>query len=253
VRALRSFPGILCAFLPLAACATAAGEDDRGRGAEQDGGSKPELSDAGTPDAFVIGDRPDAAEIEVSDTAAVDAGCAAETVDLLVNGDFDRGPGEPWVESSSGGFPLILPEGHPDLPFEVQPDSGTFLVYLGGYDDAADTILQELTLPLEGIAFRLRGAGRIDTDETQDQPFDHLFLELTSTAGEVVEELAHLTNEDATGQFIPIDKPVAGRFAGRTVRVQLRATTDVSLFTHFFFDTLRLEVTTCAGDAGPDS
>lgn len=251
---LASTPGLslaLCAVfsLPLAACATAGPEDSRGRGTDEDAGGsgiKPSLPDAGDrPDAFVI-DHNDASG-GGADGGLLDAGCTAETIDLLVNGNFDDGPGEPWIESSGGGFRLILAQGDADLPFEVVPDSGTFILYLGGYNNAADEIHQDLTLPAGAGGLRLRGVGRIDTDETQASPFDNVFLEIASTAGEVIEELAHFTNEDATGgAFLGFDVPVAGDFAGQTIRVQVRDTGDFSLNTHFFFDTLELEAT-CSG------
>src|SRR6266545_2747478 len=189
----------LCAVLapPLWACATGAGED-RGRGTDEDGGptDKPGLRDGGGPDAFGADDI-DAATLDVIDGGSSDGGCAGGPVDLLANGNFDGGPGGPWVETSSGGFELILPEGDPDLPFEVTPDSGRFLLYMGGYNDATDAIHQVVSVPADAGGVRLRGAGRIDTDEMLDLPFDQVFIEIASPEGELVEELGRVSNQDA--------------------------------------------------------
>jgi len=246
-------PGV-CAAVSLlqAACATATLEE-RGRGSDEDGGleAKPELPDArppvGRPDAGVPGDGGE-------DAGAPDAGCAAETISLLGNGDFDEGADVAWEESSSGGFALIVANGSPVLPpeFDVTADSPEFMSYLGGYNNGLDVIHQEVAVPADAIGLRLRGAFRIETLETIDSPFDHTFLEITSTEGEVREQLADFSNDDDTGaRYINFDIDVAGDFAGQTVRFRLRGTSDEDLLTHFFFDTLLLEASACTTEADP--
>jgi hypothetical protein len=237
------------------ACAKAT-IDDRGRDDDdEDAGPlvKPELPDAGGRP-----ERPDAGPPEETD-GGPDGGrpdggseCPTETVDLLQNGNFDDGPGVDWVEISSGEFPLIVAEGDPSLPdeFVVTPASAPFMVYLGGYDDAVDRIQQDIAVPPEAADLRLTGAFRVDTEETVESAFDNTFLEIVSTEdGTVLEELANFNNVDDTGdEFVTFDVPLAGDYAGQTVRFQLRTTTDVSLDTDFFIDSLVLEATACAGD-----
>jgi hypothetical protein len=246
----------LCAVTSLLAGACAkASIEDRGRGDDdEDGGPlvKPELPDAGGRP-----ERPDAGPERDSgpaDGGTPDGGseCPTATVDLIKNGDFDEGPGVDWVEVSSGAFPLIVAEGDPTLPdeFVVTPASTPFMVYLGGYDEAADRIQQDIAVPPEATGLRLLGAFRIDTEETVESAFDNTFLEIVSTEdGAVLEELASVNNEDDTeDDFVVFDIPLAGDYAGQTVRFQLRTTTDATLDTDFFFDSLVLEATACAGD-----
>jgi hypothetical protein len=248
----------LCAVpsLVAGACAKATIED-RGRGDDEDAGPlvKPELPDAGGRPQ-----RPDAGPPPETDGGRPDGGapdggtdCPTATVDLLQNGNFDDGPGADWVEISSGDFPLIVAEGDPSLPdeFVVTPASAPFMVYLGGYDSAADRIQQDIVVPPEATDFRLVGAARVDTEETSTtSAFDTTVLEIVSTEdGSVLEELASFDNlDDTDDEFVVIDIAVAGDYAGQTVRLQLRTTTDGSLDTDFFFDSLVLEATACAGD-----
>ncbi|HKE15309.1 MAG TPA: hypothetical protein VKB80_10610, partial [Kofleriaceae bacterium] len=76
------------------------------------------------------------------------------------------------------------------------------------------------------------------------------FIEIASTGGTVIEQLAEFNNlDDTQDQYIRFDIPVASDVAGQTVRLQLRTTADLSLDTHFFFDSLSLDAVTCAGGA----
>jgi hypothetical protein len=246
----------LCAVTSVLACAKAAIED---RGRDDDDGDAGPLVKPELPDAGGRPERPDAGPPE-GDSGPADGGtpdggtdCATETVDLLKNGDFEDGPGVDWVEFSSGDFPLIVAEGDPTLPdeFVVTPASAPFMVYLGGYDEAADRIQQDIAVPPEATDLKVRVAFRVDTEETATSAFDNTFLEIVSTEnGAVLEELANVNNADDTDdEFVVTDDiPLAGDYAGQTIRFQLRTTTDATLDTDFFFDSLVLEATACAGD-----
>lgn len=246
-RAPRSLAAAFA--LALAACATGEAQDT-GRGSEVvevDAGPKPNRP--ARPDGGGF-DLSDAGPFETTDGAPLDAGCETQTVGLLENGDFEAGAGVGWVEGSSGGFPLVVPEDDPLLPEDLvlSADSGTFFAYLGGYNGARDEIQQDVEVPAGTIETRLRGVGRIDTQETVARAFDEAFIEIQSPEGEVLEELARFSNEDDTAdRFLRINRVVAGDFGGQTIRLELRVTADVSLLTHFFFDTLVLEVVACTG------
>ncbi len=232
-----------------AGCAKATLED-RGRGDDDDAGmgAKPELPDARPPVLPVdAGERPDAGP--AGDGGRGDAGCTVEPIDLLVNGAFDEGAGAGWTESSSGGFALVVAEGDPSLPVDlaVTADSPTFMAYLGGYDNGIDFAQQDIRIPPGASGLRLTGKFRIETEEVSTMAFDHTFVEIADTAGTVVESLADFSNDDTTdGQYIMFDIPILGEYADQTIRFQLHGTSDVSLDTHFFFDTLVLAGTGCA-------
>jgi hypothetical protein len=57
---------------------------------------------------------------------------------VLINGDFEQGY-VGWTEYSSGGFELI----YGDVSWA---HSGSWLAYLGGYDDAVDQLYQDVTI-----------------------------------------------------------------------------------------------------------
>jgi hypothetical protein len=233
------------ASVPLAGCATA-GVEEGGRGSEtEDAGPKPTRP------------RPDAAGVEPvdaaprPDAAPLPDGCTITEIDLLENGNFDDGPGVGWTESSSGMFRLVVADGDPLLPddFVVTADSGTQFAYLGGYNMGADEISQEVTLPGDTNDIRLLGRLRIDTAETSTTTaFDEAFIELQSPTGELLERLSDFSNlDDTTDQYGMFDRQVAGNFPGQTIRVEVRVTTDVSLISHFFFDSMVMQVSTCGG------
>jgi hypothetical protein len=251
---------LLALSLALAAAGCAEGrlaDEFGGRGTDEDAGStvKPPPPPGTNPDAAVIVPEPDADPGPVPDGggAAGDAGCEAQTIDLLENGDFDSGRDAGWTETSVAGLRIIVEEGAPEFPdgLEVPAQSGAFLAYLAGYNDAVDEIHQSVEIPADATGLRLRGFGRIDTSETsQDTPFDNIFLEIQTPGGELIEEVARFSNLNATGgAYDDFERRPNGDYRGQTVRVQVRAATDASLRTHFFFDTLVLEVATCAGAA----
>ena len=233
-----------------AGCAKATLED-RGRGEDEDAGlgAKPELPDARPPVEPV-----DAASRVDAGPGGADAGCTVEPIDLLVNGNFDEGAGFGWTESSSGGFALVVADGDPSLPPElaVTADSPTFMSYLGGYPNGIDFVQQDLRIPTGASGLTLTGKARIETEETVDLEFDHTFLEIADTEGTVLETLADFSNDDDTGaQYITFTIPVAGDYADQTIRFQLHGTSDATLDTHFFFDTLVLSGTGCAAELAP--
>lgn len=55
---------------------------------------------------------------------------ATVNMDLMVNGDFDSGPGSPWVEYSNQGYQLISENS--GLPLGITPHSGSYVAWLGG-------------------------------------------------------------------------------------------------------------------------
>jgi hypothetical protein len=234
-----------------AACAKATIED-RGRGVDdQDASStpKPVLPDARPP---VVADAGGLADASDRDAGPAPDGDCSTAVDLLSNGNLDEGAGVGWSEASAGGFPLVVAEGDANLPaeFVVSADTAPFMMYLGGYDSAVDQAQQDFAVPADAAGLHLRGAVRIDTLETQPSAFDQTFIEIASTGGVLIEELARFNNlDDTEDQYVRFDIPLAIDVAGQTVRLQLRTAADPTLDTHFFFDSLSLEASSCSGRA----
>jgi hypothetical protein len=82
----------------------------------------------------------------------------------------------------------------------------------------------------------------ISTSESGSTPYDYLYAEVRSTSGALLKTLATYTNANASapGNYSQKSFSLAS-WSGQTVRVQFRATTDVSLPTSFRIDDVSLK------------
>jgi hypothetical protein len=149
-------------------------------------------------------------------------GCGAQ---LLTNGGFE-GSSTPWVLSgatwSTGAF----------------PHSGTGYSILGGVNNASHTEYQQITIPA-GCSPNLTFWLNISSDETTTTTqFDKLFIEVRNTSGTLLSTPATFSNlnKQTAGVYLQRGPYSLAAFAGQTVRIQFRGTTDVSLITSFRVD-----------------
>ncbi len=145
--------------------------------------------------------------------------------ELIVNGGFE-GSAASWTLSgnaywSNGG----------------NQHSGTGYTVLGFYNNANGTEYQTVTIPA-GHPANLTFWLNITTSESLSTAFDFLFAEVRSTSGALLGTLATYSNRDAAAYSQKSFSLAAWR--GQTVRVQFRATTDVSLTTAFRVDDVSL-------------
>ena len=145
--------------------------------------------------------------------------------ELIVNGGFEGSP-TPWTLSgnaywSNGG----------------NQHSGTGYSVLGFYNNANGTEYQTVTIPA-GHPANLTFWLNITTSESLSTAYDFLFAEVRSTSGALLGTLATYSNRDA-GAYSQKSFSLAP-WRGQTVRVQFRATTDVSLTTAFRVDDVSL-------------
>ncbi|HKE03285.1 MAG TPA: S8 family serine peptidase [Blastocatellia bacterium] len=145
--------------------------------------------------------------------------------ELIVNGGFE-GSAAPWTLSgafrSTGSF----------------PHSGTGYLILGAADNANHTAFQQITIP-SGTSPSLTYWLNITSNETTTTTvFDRLFVEVRSTSGALLATLATFSNlnKGAAGVYTLRGPNGLASFAGQTVRIQFRATTDSSLTTTFRVD-----------------
>jgi hypothetical protein len=146
--------------------------------------------------------------------------------ELIVNGGFE-GSSSPWVLSgraqrSTGGF----------------PHSGTGYLIEGGFNNSTSTARQTITIPSgtsPSLNFWLNVTSNETTTTTQ---FDRLFVEVRSNSGTLLSTLATFSNlnKGTAGVYVLRGPFNVGAFAGQTVRIQFRATTDSSLTTTFRID-----------------
>jgi hypothetical protein len=146
--------------------------------------------------------------------------------ELITNGGFEVSS-TPWVLSgsstrSTGSF----------------PHSGTGYLILGAANNATATTYQQITIPsgsTAGLTFWLN----VSSDETTTTTvFDRLFVEVRNTSGTLLATLATYSNlnKGTAGVYSQKGSFSLGAFAGQTVRIQFRATTDASLLTSFRID-----------------
>jgi hypothetical protein len=150
---------------------------------------------------------------------------------LITNGGFE-GSVAPWVLSgqavwSTGSF----------------PHSGTGYLILGGVNNASGAAFQQITIPAAtspNLNFWLNVTTSETTTTTQ---FDRIFVEVRSTSGTLLGTLATFSNLNGgtAGVYVLRGPFNLSAWAGQTVRIQFRATTDFSLITTFRVDDVSVQ------------
>jgi Zn-dependent metalloprotease len=151
------------------------------------------------------------------------AGTGGGGTNILVNPGFETGT-TPWVISgstvrSTGSF----------------PHSGAAYMILGVSNSSTSTLYQTVTVPSGGnLNFWLN----ITTSEAPGTIFDRLFIEVRNTSGTLLATLATFSNVNSgtAGVYVLRGPYSLNAFAGQTVRIQFRATNDITLPTSFRVD-----------------
>jgi hypothetical protein len=149
------------------------------------------------------------------------------SAELIVNGGFE-GSISPWVRTgqatwtNTGSF----------------PHSGTGYIFLGNTNSGSGTCYQQVSIPTgaaRSLTFWLNVTSSETTTTTQ---FDRLFIEVRSTGGTLLGTLATFSNlnKGTAGAYVQRGPYSLATWAGQTVRVQFRSTTDISLITTFRVD-----------------
>jgi hypothetical protein len=156
------------------------------------------------------------------------AGTGGGGTNVIVNPGFETGT-TPWVISgatqrSTGTF----------------PHSGVAYMILGISNSSTSTLYQTVTVPSGGnLNFWLN----ITTSEAPGTIFDRLFIEVRSTSGTLLATLATFSNTDSgtAGVYVLRGPYSLNAFAGQTVRIQFRATNDITLPTSFRVDDVSVQ------------
>jgi hypothetical protein len=146
--------------------------------------------------------------------------------ELIVNGGFE-GSAVPWTltgsaSRSTGSFPHL----------------GTGYLLMAGVNNATASGFQQITIP-SGTSPSLNFFLNISSSETTTSTqFDVLFIEVRSTTGALLSTLGTFSNlnKGTAGVYVARGPFNLASFAGQTVRIQFRATTDFSLPTTFRID-----------------
>lgn len=234
------------ALLALASgCATAENGYNDGVDTFADGGTSGGRADASSglfPDAGPLSDASIPVSADAgSSTPDAATSCSGGQINLLANGNFDQGPGV-WVESSGGGYSLIVDQSETG---GLSADSGTYLGWLGGYSPlistATDLFYQDVNVPAGTTSLSFSGVLLVDSAEGTSLPFDTLDLELVNPGtGSVLESIGSWSNMDKGTTWAPQSAALSGSYAGQTVRLRFTASLDFSNNTSFLMDTLAL-------------
>jgi Zn-dependent metalloprotease len=149
--------------------------------------------------------------------------------ELIVNPGFESGT-TPWVISGS----TVRSTG-------AYPHSGVAYMILGIDNSSTSTLYQTVTIPSGGgnLNFWLN----ITTSESPGTIFDRLFIEVRNTSGTLLATLATFsnTNSGTAGVYVLRGPYNLSSFAGQTVRIQFRATNDITLPTSFRVDDVSVQ------------
>jgi hypothetical protein len=163
---------------------------------------------------------------------------APALTELLADGGFEGSPGPdptppPWAGSTNLALhPVLMPAG-------PLPHAGTGYARLGERNGAVDVVSQSVTIPAGAAGPALTFWAGVQTNERGDAgPDDRLDVEVRSDQGVLLGTPATLTNRDATpaGEYAQRGPFDLSAFAGRTVQLVFRATTDDALATAFRVD-----------------
>jgi hypothetical protein len=168
--------------------------------------------------------------VTVPVTLTVNPGAGGCTGQMITNGGFESGT-PPWVMSGA-----ILSTG-------AFPHSGTAYSILGGGNNNAHTEYQTVTIPA-GCSSNLTLWLNITTTETTlTTQYDKFFIEVRNTSGTLLTTLGTFSNLNGqiAGAYTQRGPYSLAAYAGQTVRVQFRATTDISLPTTFRVDDVSLQ------------
>ena len=161
---------------------------------------------------------------------------------LVANPGFETGTAS-WSQSASGGFPIIFQ----NTAQQTVARSGSWYAWLGGYDNAIDTLYQDITIPA-GSGARLQFWYFITTNESTSTAFDSMVVAVANPlTGARLSTLATFSNVNATGGWVQSNALDLSAFAGQTVRLMFVAQTDGSLVTNFFLDDISVTATTASG------
>jgi lysyl endopeptidase len=156
---------------------------------------------------------------------------------VLANPGFESGSAS-WTQSSSSGLGIITND-------PANARSGSNYAWLGGNNNLTDTLYQDVTVPA-GVA-RLQYWYRIQTQETLGGEFDTMTIAvLNRTTGAVLRTLVSYSNLTPTGSWVQGPYLDLSPWAGQTVRLRFRATTDGSETTSFRIDDIAITAATMA-------
>ncbi|HEY8208213.1 MAG TPA: M4 family metallopeptidase [Myxococcaceae bacterium] len=146
----------------------------------------------------------------------------------FANGGFETGT-TPWVFAGYGSRVTTgLMHG------------GVAASKLGGTNNGSGTISQDFQVPASGnsLTFWLQVTTAETTTVTQ---YDKLFVEVRNTSGTLLTTLATYSNLNKSAAYVQKGGFSLAAYAGQTIRLQFRSTSDISLTTDFRIDDVAVQ------------
>lgn len=162
------------------------------------------------------------------------AGPAACT-ELILNGGFESGATS-WEVTTNGPYALVS---------AAFPHTGQSGAILGARDSAVDELGQAITVPAATTA-TLRFWWYMLTEETDADVWDRLDATIAAPASPSPVRLLRITDNSVPGSWQQASIDIS-TYAGQSIRLAFRATTDSDRPTDFYLDDVSLEA--CAGAA----
>ena len=162
--------------------------------------------------------------------------------ELLANPGFD---GDDLIWDNPGQRIVYLANGRGgnNTP-DVVAQSPTNLAWFGGINRKSDQLSQSVTIPANAASVTLGFYYWIITDEGGAGENDVFDVSLVDPAGAET-PLAHLSDNNASNDWVSFKAAVPLSLAGKTVTLQLRGQTNATQTTSFYIDTVSLLAVAC--------
>ncbi len=148
----------------------------------------------------------------------------ADCAELITNGGFEA-QGAGWTQSSAGGFNLIS---------TFYPRTGSWGAYLGGANNADDRLSQQIIVPSNPISVSLTAWWAIATEEP-GAGFDRMTISLLQPNGALLQDLFTVDSSATVNLWDQAEADLT-QYAGQTIVLRFRATTNASSPTDFYVD-----------------
>jgi hypothetical protein len=147
----------------------------------------------------------------------------------LTNPGFESGPGVGWTEYAADGHEVI--DG-------TRPQTGSYSLRLGGYNNANDYAGQQVVVPANGVlTYCWYMASNVDAEDPYS--YDFLNIQLYQSDGTLLTTLKTYSNASERNYWVPESVNLAF-YAGQTVILRFECSTDESLPTAFWIDNVSI-------------
>ncbi len=260
---------VLVVLVTMCGCATAGTDDPPDAAPLSPDASRPPdarapdaalvVPDASAPDAALVFDATPDAPVPIDarppDSRPDGRPDAACVLQLLANEGFEDTTGtgadkaiEPWSTLvTTGNRPYLVATSAELAGLGAAPQAGSYAAHLGGANNVAHQLFQSFDVPAETDRIDITGWFWVRTTEsTMPELDDFLRVQLRNDQGTIVETYGTLSEMDKGSGWVERRfQGTAIRHAGQVRSLVLDVTTDPTVATDFFVDSLRVEAFLC--------